>query len=224
VQAKDFWQKKDYKNWSEKECRKLLQDSPWTKTYAISDVVIELFESERTDRGRQPNPRITYNVQFRSALPIRQAQIRMAQMQMKYDQLPPEQQSRFDQQGEQYLNASFPDSVAVHVSFGSNVPIYDRELLQYWQGMTLEQVKNTTYLIGTKGTRVRPTAFQPYEAGRQEFALMFPRQHEGKPLVGPKDKRISLEFEHPAVGELGGRRVFVEFSVKKMVIDGIVIY
>jgi hypothetical protein len=223
LQAKDFWQEKDYKHWSKQECRKLLQDSPWAKSYSIDNVVIEFFETRPTP-GQESNPRITYHVQFRSALPIRQAEIRSAQLQMNYDQLSPEQRSNFDRQAEQYLNVSFADSVAVHVSFDSNVIPIARELMQYWQTKTLEQVKNTTYLVGSDGTLVPPTEFQPYGPGRQEFALLFPRQHEGKPLVGPKDKRISLQFEHPATSELRGGRVLVQFPVKKMLIDGKVIY
>lgn len=224
VQGKDFWVQKDYREWSEKECRKLLQNSPWTRLYTIADHVIEPLETERTDRGREMDPRVFYQVQFRSALPIRQAEVRMAQIQMNYEQLPPESQTSFDQQAEQYVNAPFPESVTVHVSFGSNVPIYDRELLQYWQKMSLDQVKNLAYLIGADRVRVQPVGFELGPAGRQEFFLTFPRQYEDEPLVGPKDKRISLEFEHPAIGELGARRVYVEFPVKKMVIDGIVVY
>jgi hypothetical protein len=30
--AQDFWKKKPYTEWSEKECRRLLEDSPWAKT------------------------------------------------------------------------------------------------------------------------------------------------------------------------------------------------
>jgi hypothetical protein len=225
VQAKDFWQKKDYKNWSEKECRKLLQDSPWTKTYAIwsekecrkllqdspwtktyaiGDTVIELFETQRTDRAREANPRISYTAQFRSALPIRQAEVRMARMQMNYEELPEEQRTAFDQQAGQYLDASFPDSVLVRVAFGANVPIYDMELLRHWQTITLEQLENTTYLIGANKLRVRPTAYQPPQEGKRECVLTFPRRHEETPLATPKDKRVSLEFEHPTIGELGG--------------------
>lgn len=222
-QAKDFWQKKDYKDWSEQECRKLLQNSPWARTYIIADHVIELIETERTDRGREANPRIFYNVQFRSALPVRQAEVRMAQLRMKYDELTPEQQSSFDQQAEQYLNAPFPDTVSVYVSFGSNVPVYNRELMQDWQKMSLEQVRNMTFLIGAHRVKVRPIAFELGEVGRQEFVLTFPRHHDGTPLVGPKDKRISVEFTSRVSGG-GSQRIFVEFPVKKMVINGIVIY
>jgi len=31
AQSKDFWQVKDYRQWNEKECKKLLEDSPWAQ-------------------------------------------------------------------------------------------------------------------------------------------------------------------------------------------------
>jgi hypothetical protein len=33
----DFWEKKDYTKWSEKECRKMLTNSPWAKQYVLTE-------------------------------------------------------------------------------------------------------------------------------------------------------------------------------------------
>jgi len=96
LQATDFWLAKQHREWSEKECRSLLEDSPWASTYALADTVIELFETERTARGREANPRIVYSVQFLSALPIRQAEVQMARLQESYQNMSPEQQPSLD--------------------------------------------------------------------------------------------------------------------------------
>ncbi len=48
VRAAEFWEKKDFRQWSEKECRKLLGNSPWAKQYVLSQVFIE-------DMGALPN-------------------------------------------------------------------------------------------------------------------------------------------------------------------------
>ncbi|MFQ5926621.1 MAG: hypothetical protein ACE5MH_04210, partial [Terriglobia bacterium] len=126
VHAKDFWKEKDYRHWSKKECRKLLRKSPWAKQKTFGSVHIDRLQAPgvpqvatpegdtvpgpiRQDtptnpqtRERQRNPRMTYQVQLRSALPIRQAQVRYAQINQKYDEMPPEQQRAFDQQAEKF--------------------------------------------------------------------------------------------------------------------------
>lgn len=56
------------------------------------------------------------------------------------------------------------------------------------------------------------------------FQLLFPRQQEGRPLVGPQDKALWLEFAHPNIRAQGGSRVLIEFKVKKMLMQGTVVY
>ena len=41
VRAAEFWEKKDYRQWSEKECRKLLRNSPWAKQYVLANPIIK---------------------------------------------------------------------------------------------------------------------------------------------------------------------------------------
>ena len=33
ILGKDFWKEKSYKEWSEKECSEMLQNSPWARDY-----------------------------------------------------------------------------------------------------------------------------------------------------------------------------------------------
>jgi hypothetical protein len=34
-QAGEFWSKRAYRQWSEKECRKLLEESPWAQKHTL---------------------------------------------------------------------------------------------------------------------------------------------------------------------------------------------
>src|SRR5882757_3341977 len=94
VQGGDFWVKKDYKQWTDAECKKLLADSPWAADYPFGTVVMEALKGGRNstspnDLNHENTPRVEYRVQFRSALPIRQAVVRQALIKQKYDQMPP---------------------------------------------------------------------------------------------------------------------------------------
>lgn len=80
AQSKDYWEKKDYRQWTDRECRKLLEDSPWANLHTVSQVFIDPLATDSTARERQPNPRIVYKVQIRSAAPVRQALVRLSQI------------------------------------------------------------------------------------------------------------------------------------------------
>lgn len=220
-QGREFWQKKDYRQWSESEVRKMLEDSPWARTYTLSQTFItplQNSEIDTTDRERVENPRFSYRVQFRSAQPVRRALVRQMQLNQKYDQMTAEQKQRFDEQADKFLTASFPESVVIHLSFLTNVQQDDRDAAAYWQKQTTELLRNFTYLIGPKGEQIELQRYVVADSGRS-FQFIFPR----RPL-SPQDKTIRLEFRHPRLRTQGESRVLIEFRVDKMLIDGAVVY
>lgn len=226
-QGGEFWQKKEYQQWSERDCRKLLEDSPWAQSYTLSQTLIEPLQTTSTEgageRAREARPQITYQAQFRSALPIRQALVRLEQIRVKYDQLQPEQKKVADQRAKDFLAAPFPDTVVLYVTYSSNVQTDDRELSRYWRTQTTETLKNFVFLIaaGEKIPLLRYTATQG--AGR-EFQLIFPREYKGRQLVGPNDKSLQLEFPHPGIRGQTGSLVLIPFKLEKMMIQGAVVY
>jgi hypothetical protein len=111
AQSKDFWEKKDYRQWTDKECRKLLEDSPWATHYTISEIFFDRVATDTTDRERQQNPKIEYKVQIRSALPIKQGIVRLSQINAKYDQLNEEQRKAFDENAERFIAGRTTDSI-----------------------------------------------------------------------------------------------------------------
>jgi hypothetical protein len=223
-QGSEFWHKKEYRQWSEKECNKLLDDSPWAKKYTLSRIYIDPLQRDTGDRERVSNPEIKYVVQLRSARPIRQALVRQSQIAQNYDKLPADQQQQFDTKAEEFLSARFPDTVIVYVSYTTNVQNYDRELARHWQLQTTERLRNFVFLIGPKGDKVPLLRYTPAHGGGREFQFAFPREFDGRPVLTAQDKSLKLEFPHPPIGELGDARVLVEFKVDKMVMQGEVVY
>lgn len=193
-----------------------------------------------TERGREQRPQILYRVQFRSALPIRQALIRLQQIANNYDRMPPEQKQAIDQKAAQLLSGRFAETVVAHVAYSSNVAVNDREMAQYWQRQTTETLKNFVFLISPKGDKIPLLRYTVSQGASREFQLIFPRQYEGRPLLSPQDKTLKLEFVHPRItGPIESRavqpesrsnnvqnesRVLLEFKVDKMVLQGEVVY
>jgi hypothetical protein len=243
--ADDFWQKKDYQQWTSKECQQLLSKSPWSRSADIVDVVIQTIGQndapppprtganmntsqttitpDETSASRASNNRINYVVQFRSAPPIRKAVVRSALINVNVDAQPPEKKKAYQDQAEQFVSAQFPDIVLVHVTYSSNVARYDRELANFWQHQTVDTIRNSFFLIGAHG-RVAPLAFEAKPGAEREFEVTFPRTQNGEPVVGPSDKQLAVEFIHPTVAGKSESRMLIQFKVQDMVNDGKVIY
>jgi hypothetical protein len=254
VSAQEFWDKKPYTEWSEKECRKLLQDSPWAShTGSVSVQYVPLGQTSEGE-GRQPEKKIDYYAHLRSALPVRQAVVRMAMIQNKYDKMTPEQKKLFDQSVEAYLNRDFSNVIVVHVDYGSNVKMIDTELARIWQGYPAESVPINVYLIGPRGERVKPLQYKADTGAGRAFEFIFPRLINGEPFIRPGDSKLRLEFPTPVfsavqevhntgeapipgsgastgpgspmtqVAGLQDSRAFLEFKLEKMKFKGEFVY
>ena len=229
--AAEFWEKKKYIQWSETDVHKMLTDSPWARQHIEAEVHIDPLEAPPVPggaptgdsdiglRAREQNPRLTYQFQIRSALPIRQALVRRAQLQQGYDRLPAEEKQTLDQQAGQFLAKEFPDQVVIHVSFESNIDFDQRELARHWQTQTTEKLRNTVYLIGAKGVKAQLQEFVLADGSGQAFQFTFPRTVEGQALAAPQDKELQLEFIHPDIRGRGEKRVLVKFKINKMMVD-----
>ena len=223
AQSKDFWEHKEYRQWTDKECHKLLEDSPWANLHTVSQVFIDPIHSNTTARERQSNPKIVYRVQIRSAAPVMQALVRLAQLNVKYDEMTADARQAFDQNAERILSANNPQLVVMQVSYTANVQNDDRELARHWQGQTAERLKNFVFLIGGEGVKVPLSTYRSGEGASREFQFIFPREYNGRPLIGPSDKTLKLEFNHPNIRG-AGERVLVEFRIEKMTIKGAPVY
>lgn len=223
-QGGEFWQKKAYRQWSEKECRKLLEDSPWAKSYTLTQILIEPLQTNSTERAREARPQINYQAQFRSALPVRQAVVRLSQINAKYDEMQPEQKQAFDQKGEEFVAKRFPDRVVLHVAYSSNVQADDRELARLWRSQTTETLQNFVFLILPRGEKVPLSGYAVTQGAGREFQFEFPRAHKGHPLIGREDKTLQLEFPHPSIRGQAESRVLISFKIDKMMIEEAVVY
>lgn len=222
ILGKDFWIEKNYKKWSERECRKMLQNSPWSKDETVQAVRIMSQDDRILADGGQPY--LKYQLQLRSALPVRQAIIRLAQIAQKYDDLKPEQKQMFDQQAESFLAQDLSQWVIVYVTFDTNIPTLDLSLRQAWQIQTADQLKNLVYLYGSKGDKVPIERFVPPQPNQRSFQFIFPRQYQGKEILGSEDKSLYLEFPNiggAGSGSSGGPK---EFKTDKMRFGGKVEY
>jgi hypothetical protein len=230
-----FWKKKDYTDWSQNDCRKILTNSPWTKTYSSSAMEMPNGAQGSMVPGRQPLMTLSYTAQFFSALPVRMAQVRMGQIQAHYNKMTPAQKKAFDANAARYLAVRFPRDTIIRVVYSTNIDSARTSLQNFWQLMSTAKLLTSVYL-SVDGKTVRLARFQgrPQE---QAFFLFFPRMVDGKPLLDPSHKSVSLQIGNPSIEFQNGfgsgsvvaspaaaGTIHMEFNVKKMIFNGKVAY
>jgi hypothetical protein len=213
--AAEFWAKKPYQNWSPEETRHMLEESPWATTLSLGGVQTSVIAGDANSgayRGEmEANPTVSYNIQFRSAAPIREAQVRTSQLNSHYDKMSAEQKTAFDASAGKFLAATFPDRVIVSVTFHTNVQNYESLLRNYWASQSLAKLSMTVYL----NTSAKKLSLIDYSFKEDTFQFAFPRPKQLRP-----DDKIGVEFVHPRIDRVGQQRILQQFSVKKMLVNG----
>ena len=228
-----FWQKKPPQEWSKSDCQKMLSNSPWAKSQVVTQIMLarttEPSEAPTAGTagaiqtpGRDVQPEVRYEVRFLSATPVRQALVRQVQQSPQFQKLAPEQKKSAEEQQAGFINTLYPDHVVVQVSYTTNVTGYQAEMERAWTRPTAAEMKLNTFL-NTPSARVELLdVIRP--AGGGELHLVFPRNVGGQPILQPTDKKAAVEFVHPTVGLLRTQRIYVEFKVKDMMLDGQLVY
>lgn len=212
----EFWAKKPYQNWSAEETRRMLEESPWATTLSLGGIQSNITGGDSpNDRGyrgeMETNPTISYNLQFRSAQPIREAQVRSSQLNSRYDKMSAEQKAAFDASAGKFLAVTFPDRVVVSVTFHTNVQNYESLLRSYWERQSLPTLSMTVYLNAGRDR----LSLLNYSFKDDTFQFTFPRPKQ----LGPEDK-VGVEFVHPNIERVRQQRILQEFSLKKMLVNG----
>jgi hypothetical protein len=170
-----------------------LEESPWATTLKLGGVQTAVTSGDAPHnsgyRGEmETDPSITYILQFPSALPIREAQVRSSQISSHYDKMNAEQKAAFDANAGKFLAVTFPDRVVVSVTFHTNVQEYESSLRNYWASQSLAKLSMSVFL-NTKAERL---SLVSYSFKEDTFQFTFPR-----PKQLQSDEKVSVEFVHP---------------------------
>lgn len=217
--ARDRWSSKPWQKWSIDDCKNMLENSPWSQTWSASGEDFPTSGQSSDGTAREQEPVIYYHVQLRSALPVRQAVARELQIINKYDKMDFAKQKTIDASILSYLSRNYDDWIVVHVEYGSNVDIYQRQLMQAWQALPPGTVPVNTYLI-IGGEKVVPRRMEVAQGAQAAVEFFFPRLVQGKTLISQSEKSFAIQFESPAVGPFATERAYVEYHPSKMTFNG----
>ena len=217
---------KDWTNWSKKEAEKILSDSPWAQTQTDTDNS-EMFYSPTappgtgsTTQSRSVNidrsitgatnqsVNVTFRVRFFSARPVRQALVRIMELQQKPAPDVAEKLKRF-------AEFKSTNSIIVTVSFESPDQRYSGVLMQTFNSATTGTLKNDAYLERSDGKRLFLEEYVP--PGKDGFGarFIFLRELDGQPFISTNSAEVRFYAEYP-----NGIKVNRRFKVADMMYDG----
>lgn len=205
---KEGWRGKPFREWTEKEARDLLSDSPWSRTVARSGPMVN-FGAVATN---VPTPDKVYIARLRSALPVRQAILRLRQLKEKYDSLGDADKAKFDEKNRPLVECpACADNYVV-----SLIPPRAADT----RSPTLDKMRLFVQLMDDRGQRRELVHFVPSKATGEEVVFFFPRLDErGQPLLTPSSKRLVFTIDTSSIGMDATIQRF-EFDVSKMLDDG----
>ncbi len=200
--AAKFWDSRDYKTWTARECEELLTKSPWayTSTFRIvTNVFVDNSSfptNERTTAAAQGptfgegETSITFEIRTLSALPVKLAIWRLQTLQRPADS------EAIDLQVAQLAAAPPEKTVVIQLAYRS-VPAGDSSLYDvrsYFTHATLDTFRTNTYLHTSRSDApIRLLDYWAPDARRPNPAFVFPRFGEnGELLFTGEEKDITL--------------------------------
>jgi hypothetical protein len=227
ARADDFWVKKEWKSWTKGDCKKMLEDSPWGKRSLVENNSSN-GSLPSAGQGIQNNAQlgnagvgdITYYTALLSATPVREAVIRQAQLDAKYDKMGDADKKAFDEKMQKQMDAIKPETIVVRVTFEIGKPELLNAISSYWHSLPANTVPMNFYLITEKGAQVAPVNFAWVPGDDNSFDVFFPRNAGSDPIIAPGAKSMKVQFQNPAYGDFPVKNITVEYKMDKMSFDG----
>ena len=209
-------QGKSWKDWSKNDAQKILNNSPWAHLQVDQDFA----EANPLQRPSNPqdssvdtrlrqNDGMTYGIRVFSARPVRQAFVRMIQLQRK--DLPPDTMTRLNS----FAEATSDDSIIIAVTIENPDANMLGKAMQVVRNATAVRIRNTTFLERNDGKRVFLDEYTPPGGDGFGARFIFPRMVDGQPFLNPDLTTVRF------VSDLGNSvKMSMTYKVKDMMLDG----
>lgn len=241
VPAQKFLEK-PFQKWSKEEAMKLLTDSPWVQTYQSA---AGLAAASRAEISRQQADQRIYRdssagsatssitppvvMRLHSALPIRQAIIRVRQIAAGYDKMDETQRAGFDKATQGFLACAICKNFYVMTLtkfVDSSGQFVDEGV---FQRMTFEQLKGNVWLVNQNGERRELAQFTPPKNASDMAIFFFPRNDDkGAPFLTPASKSFEFVFNNDFLDSRNPYTPLLprkfSFNVSKLITDGSIVF
>lgn len=215
VCAQQGWQTKPYQQWTKEDIIKIASDSPWAQVQQARPATGEYVPTDYL-------PSVT--IRLRSALPIRQALLRLKQLEAKYDKMNASDRSVFDAKLKGLLECP---ACAEHYVVTLGPPVSSHQMkngLGTLVNADFSLLQKRVYLMNDLGERRELIQFVAPKHDEDEATFFFPRFVEkGRLLLLPGSKKLYFIFEATNLRsgfELDSIPERFEFDVSKLLVNG----
>ncbi len=203
VFSQKVWEKPS-KEWSKEDAVKILNNSPWAQSFVPSSAD---FSSADRNRGQTAssggsNPgstaliigRIPVVIRDFSGTPIRQAMIRLQQLQVGYDRMNDKKRAAFDEATKNIIECPLCKAYIV-IGIAKVVDTSQGVEEGMFQTTKLEDLKGKVKLVNDKG-EVRELVQLTPATGANDMAILFfaRKDDKGAEFLTPDNKSFKLSF------------------------------
>ena len=237
--AQGDWAKKPFEEWSKKDAEEVLNKSPWAASHevkikyaaqsqAVAGAPNASFEGtggrvateENTASLGGANAPIdfTFTLRLRSALPVRQALVRLKQLEAKGGKGGDKDRAAFDARMKGLLECpACADNYVLTLSSRSrNAPGADA-VFQLFKGGRLDDLRRYIALANDRGERRPLVHFVAPKVPGDEATFFFPRfDDRGAPLFTTESKRLILNLTNNEVNAITNFTI----DVSRLVVNG----
>ena len=214
VTARAQKKEKPWTEWSKKEAEKILNDSPWAQTQTDTDTSQQFYtptsdpnlgarKTDTTDSriaqgATNQAINVTYRVRFFSARPIREAHVRLMELQQKPS---PDVEERL----RNFAEVQSTNSIIVTVSCESNDQRYLGPVMQAFNSAVTATLKSNAYLERNDGKRLFLEEYVP--PGKDGFGarFIFLRNPEEQPFITEKTTDVRFVAQYSSAIKIDRR-------------------
>jgi hypothetical protein len=230
---------KPYQQWSKDEAMKVISALPWANQYqstgALAGIAMQQQQREQSDtsisgRERGSSSRLLevppIIIRLHSALPVREALLRLRQLQLNYEKMSDADKKKFDTANSTLLNCPICKDYYVVTLLkykDSSMGSVDDGL---FERMKLEDFQGKLWLENDKNERRELVQFTPPKGSGDTAIFYFKRVGEdGKPLLTPENKSFKFVIA-PSLRERNNNPYAAllpdsfEFKISKITVDG----
>ena len=236
ARAQDPVLAKPFEQWKKEDAKRILTDSPWA---IMQEVRIKYAgESRLVAGGPQPTSGTTnrtaqntissggaeapvdfqFTLRLRSSMPVRQALVRLKQIEARYDELTDKDRAAFDAKTKGLLEcpACVENYVLTLSSKSTQSPGADA-VYSVFKGGRLEDLKRYIYIANERGDRRSLIHFVPPRVPGDEATFFFSRLDDsGLPLLTPANKELVFNVTNNEINIVTNFRL----DVSKLVMNG----
>jgi hypothetical protein len=233
IYAQNDLPKKPFAEWSRREAEAILNNSPWARQQEVriqSDKEIQKAAGSysgvsgaaaaqaQTEVSSQAPVDFVFTMRLRSALPVREALVRMKRLETDLEKLTPEQRAAFEKQAKGLLDcpACAANYVVTLSSKSKNSPGADA-VYGTLKGGRLTDLQRYVYIANERGDRRPLVYFVPPKAPGEEATFFFPRADEkGALLLTPDNKELLINLNDNQANAITN----FKFDISKLVMNG----